>query len=75
MYVQILYLLQGEPTPRELVLAPQEYFDPPEAGERLAMRSEPRHWFAWQDLDHPPEELGWTVLEVADSHERWRVRT
>jgi hypothetical protein len=75
MDISIRYQRRDETTPRVLHLSPDEYFDPPDPGETLSVRSVPRFDDAYRYAPHRPEELWWSVVEIRDGSTFWRVRT
>ena len=75
MEIRIHYQRRDEATPRVLELSPEDYFDPLNPGETLSVRSVPRLLDAYQYTSHRAEELCWTVLEITNGVEFWRVRT
>jgi hypothetical protein len=75
MQVRIRYQRFDEASPRELVLSPEEYFDPLNPGEKLSVRSVPRLLNAREYTPFRADELRWTVVEISDGESFWRVRT
>jgi hypothetical protein len=75
MQVRIRYQRRDEATPREIDLSPDEYFDPLDPGETLSVRSVPRLLDTHEYTPHSADQLAWTVVEIADGVEFWRVRT
>ena len=75
MQIRIRYQLRSESAPREMELSPEDYFDPLEPGEVPDVRSVPRYLDAYRYTGIPADDLLWTVLEITDKNDSWRVRT
>jgi hypothetical protein len=75
MVIIIRFLRRGESAPHTLELSPEEYFDPPDNGEVLVVRSVPKYQDAYRYTGYKEEDMCWTVLDVSDGSDFWRVRS
>lgn len=75
MRITIRYQVRDESTSRQLELTPDEYFDPPDPGERLNVRSVARRMETHHYTSFSAKELAWTLLEITEGTDFWRVRT
>jgi hypothetical protein len=56
-------------------LSPTDYFEPLDPGETLSVQSVPRRLETYQYTRYQANELLWTVVEITDGADFWRVRT
>jgi hypothetical protein len=75
MRVRIRYQRRDEATAREIEMSPEEYFDPLNPGETISVRSVPKLLNTYEYTLHSADQLAWTVVEITDGLEFWRVRT
>ncbi len=75
MQIHIRYRRRDEGTARLLQLSPEDYFDAWQDGDELSVRSVAKHSEAFEYVGCRAEDLLWTVLEITDGTEFWRVRT